>query len=171
MGLLDYFKAAAPSPQQQMAAFANALRPQIPTMIARPAAQQTVYTAPRVTAAPRVAAAAAPRAAAPRAAAGGGISAAQRAANTAQAKASAAQAKAEKEAKDRSRKENEATKALVDQQVQLSGAFGKQRDTKLSNISNAYTASDSNLLKGYDQALGGLLSTSKDNDRGEADST
>jgi hypothetical protein len=59
----------------------------------------------------------------------------------------------------------------VDQQVRLSGAFGKQRDTKLKNISTAYAASDSNLLKGYSQALGGLRSTAKDNDRGENDST
>jgi len=93
------------------------------------------------------------------------------AANAAQAKADAEKAKAQKEAKDRSIRENEATKALVDQQIQLSGAFGKQRDTKLGNISTAYSASDSNLLKGYDQALGGLLSTSKDNDRSEADSS
>jgi hypothetical protein len=157
---------------QQMANFANALRPAPPASIARPAAApQTVYTAPRVNWGVQAPAAAA-RVAAPRAAAGGGgISAAQATANAAQAKADAAQAKAEKEAKDRSRKENAATKALVDQQVQLSGAFGKQRDTKLSNISKAYTSSDSNLLKGYGQALGGLLSTAKDNDKTEGDSS
>jgi hypothetical protein len=91
--------------------------------------------------------------------------------SAAQAKADAAEAKAKKEAKDRSRKENAATKALVDQQVQLSGAFGKQRDTKLSNIAKAFSASDTNLLKGYDQALGGLRTTAKDNDKGEGDST
>jgi hypothetical protein len=59
----------------------------------------------------------------------------------------------------------------VDQQIQLSGSFGKQRDTKLGNISTAFTNSDANLIKGYGQALGGLLSTAKDNDRSESDST
>jgi hypothetical protein len=117
-----------------------------------------------VAAAP-LAAAAAPRAG------GGGVSAAQAAQNAAQAKADAAEAKAKKEAKDRSRKENEATKALVDQQVSLSGAFGKQRDTKLGNISRTFSTSDSNLLKGYGQALGGLRSSAKDNDKSEGDSS
>ena len=172
MGLLDYFKDyMKPTPTQQMANFANALRPAAPASIARPAAApKTVYTAPRVAWAPQVAAA---PGAAPRAAAGGGGGGNAQAAayNAAQAKASAAEAKAKKEAKDRSRKENEATKALVDQQVSLSGAFGKQRDTKLGNISKSYTASDSNLLKGYGQALGGLRSTAKDNDKTEGDSS
>jgi hypothetical protein len=95
---------------------------------------------------------------------GGGVSAAQ-------AKADAKEAKAKKEAKDRSRRENEATKALVDQQVKLAGSFGKQRDTKLKNVSSTYSAGDSNLLKGYGQALGGLRSTAKDNDKSEGDST
>jgi molybdopterin-guanine dinucleotide biosynthesis protein len=156
--------------------------PAPPPMIARnPTPARTVYTAPKISYAPTVAAA--PRAAAAPAAAswgapapsytaassGGGSSTS--AYNAAQAKADAEKAKAEKEAKDRTRRENAATRALVDQQVRLSGSFGKQRDTKLSNISKSYAASDSNLLKGYSQALGGLRSTAKDNDRGEADST
>jgi hypothetical protein len=77
----------------------------------------------------------------------------------------------EREAKDRSRRENEATRALVDQQVRLSASFGQQRDTKLGNISSTFANSDANLLKGYGQALGGLLSTAKDNDKSEADSS
>jgi hypothetical protein len=123
--------------------------------------------------APSAPAIAAPAAAAPRVqtwatpAAPAGPSPAQ----IAQQKADAEKAKAQKEAKDRTIRENEATKALVDQQVQLSGAFGKQRDTKLGNISTAFTNSDANLIKGYGQALGGLLSTAKDNDRSESDST
>jgi hypothetical protein len=159
-----------------MGIFDDYLNPKQPWRIpmraeAKPAAKK-VYTAPRVSYAPRVAAA--PQAAAPAGSGmpalggdysgGGGVSAAQ-------AKADAEKAKAEKEAKDRSIRENAATKALVDQQVKLSGAFGKQRDTKLGNISRAYSASDSNLLKGYSQALGGLRSTAKDNDKSESDST
>jgi hypothetical protein len=102
---------------------------------------------------------------------GGGVSPQVAAANAAQAKADAAEAKAKKEAKDRSRKENAATKALVDQQVGLSAAFGKQRDKKLENISKTFTTSDANLLKGYGQALGGLRESAKDNDKSESDSS
>jgi hypothetical protein len=170
---------STPSPQQQMANFANALRPAPPPMIARPApAPQKVYTAPTVSWAPAAPARSAPIAA-PRAVANSNWvnpqvaaqnAAAQQAA-AAQAKADAEKAKAQKEAKDRTIRENDATRALVDQQIQLSGAFGKQRDTKLSNISNAYSNTDSNLLKGYEKALGGLLSTAKDNDKSEGDST
>jgi hypothetical protein len=131
-----------------------------------------VTYAPSAPAAPRAAAPAATGWAAPAPAyratsaggGGGGVSAAE-------AKADAKEAKAKKEAKDRSRRENEATRALVDQQVKLSGSFGKQRDTKLKNVSTTYASGDSNLLKGYSQALGGLRSTAKDNDRSEADST
>jgi DNA-binding protein H-NS len=153
-------------------------------MIARrPAAPRKVYTAPRVTYAPSAPAATWAPAAAPapavnwapapaaRAASGGGGSGGQSEYAKAEAKADAAKKKAEKEAKDRSRRENEATRALVDQQVKLSGSFGKQRDTKLKNVSSTYSSGDSNLLKGYGQALGGLRSTAKDNDRTEADST
>ena len=171
MGLLDYLKAngwnSSPTPTQQMVNFANALRPTPPPMIARPAEKSiAVPTAPNVPWGPSVApkAAAAPRTASR-------VDPAVAAANAAQAKADAEKAKAQKAAKDRAIKENEATKALVDQQVQLSGAFGKQRDTKLGNIDSAFTASDANLLKGYGNALGGLLSTSKDNDKSEADSS
>jgi hypothetical protein len=150
-----------------------------PRKIARnPPPPRKVYTAPTVpwrastpaaTWAPAPAAAAwAPAAAASAPAGGGG---GQSAYNAAQAKADAAEAKAKKEAKDRSRRENEATRALVDQQIKLSGSFGRQRDTKLKNVSSTYASGDSNLLKGYSQALGGLRSTAKDNDRSEADST
>jgi len=142
--------------------------------LAAPApAPQKIYTAPTVSYAPSTAPIAAPRAAATPAAWSGPSPAQQQAnaAAAAQAKVDAEKAKAQKEAKDRSRKENEATKALVDQQVQLSGAFGKQRDTKLGNIEQAFKASDSNLLKGYNQALEGLRTTSKDNDKSEGDSS
>jgi DNA-binding protein H-NS len=162
MGLLDYFKDyMKPTPTQQMTNFANALRPAPPPMLARPApAPKTVYTAPRVAWAPQVRAA-------PAAPVYQGPTPQQQAAS-AQA---AAQKKAESEAKARSRRENQATKALVNQQVKLSGAFGKQRDTKLRNISTAFTTSDSNLRKGYGQALGGLRSSAKDNDKSEGDSS
>ena len=54
-----------PSPQQQLANFANILQPQPPPMLRRPApAPQKVYTAPKVPWAPATPAAAAPAAAA-----------------------------------------------------------------------------------------------------------
>jgi hypothetical protein len=168
MGLLDYLK---PAPQKS---FMDYLRPAPPPMIARPAeTSQKVYTAPTVTYAPS-APVAAPAAASWAGVGGGGGWAAPAGpspAQIAQQKADAEKAKAQKEAKDRTIRENEATKALVDQQVQLSGAFGKQRDTKLGNISQTFSNSDSNLLKGYSQALGGLRSTAKDNDKSEGDSS
>jgi hypothetical protein len=171
MGLLDYLYGANRGPGPWALNVGTAPLAHTPAPAPPP---QKVYTAPTVPWTPSAPAAPA-RAAAPPP--GGGtsqISAQQAAANAAaaaQAKADAEKAKAQKEAKDRTIRENEATKALVDQQVQLSGAFGKQRDTKLANISSAFTASDSNLLKGYSQALGGLLSTAKDNDKTEGDST
>ena len=143
----------------------------LPNSVRAPAAApKPVYTAPPVVYAPAQPAAPAPAPAAAWGGGGGGGWAAP-AAPAGPSAAEVAKAKADTEAKDRSRKENEATKALVDQQVQLSNAFGKQRDTKLGNIDSTFKTSDSNLLKGYSQALGGLLSTSKDNDRSESDST
>jgi hypothetical protein len=142
------------------------------------AAPKKVYTAPKITYAPRAYAApiaapvAAPRAYAP-AAPAGPTPAQQQAAAQAQAdaKAAAEKAKMQKEAKDRTIRENANTKALVDQQVSLSGAFGKQRDTKLGNISRSYAASDANLLKGYSAALGGLRGSEKDNQKSEGDAS
>lgn len=136
-----------------------------------PAAPKKVFTAPVVNFAPSSPVYTPPPVNTGWGGGGGGGWGAPAGPSAAQIKADAAQVKANTEAKDRSRKENEATKALVDQQVGLSAAFGKQRDIKLSNIANMLKSGDANLLKGYSAALGGLLDTSKDNDRSESDST
>ena len=83
----------------------------------------------------------------------------------------AAMAKANSEAKDRSRRQNEATRSLVDQQHALLGAFGKQRDIKLSNVANAMKNADALLLKNYNLALGGLEGSRKNNEMAEADAS
>jgi hypothetical protein len=138
----------------------------------------TVYTAPRVptqVTTPSIPAPP-PNTNNPNAGNGGGggnstYNAYQKAVASAQAKADSAQKKAEKEALDRSKRENKATAALVKQQEGLLKAFPKQRDVKLANITTSYKSSDANLRKGYGQALSGLHSNQRDNDKSEGDST
>ena len=83
----------------------------------------------------------------------------------------AAQARANATAKMSSRKQNEATSALVDQQRQLIDSFGTQRDNKLGNIARAFSDSDSRLLTNYKQALAGLDGTKANNEKAEADAS
>ena len=70
-----------------------------------------------------------------------------------------------------SRKQNEATAALVDQQRQLIDAFATQRDIKLGNIDRAFTDSDARLLENYRTALAGLEGTRANNEKAEADTS
>ena len=70
-----------------------------------------------------------------------------------------------------SRKQNEATAALVDQQRQLIDAFATQRDIKLGNIARAFTDSDARLLENYRTALAGLEGTRANNEKAEADTS
>lgn len=83
----------------------------------------------------------------------------------------AAQARANAAAKLSSKKQNEATSALVEQQRQLIDSFGTQRDIKLGNIARAFADSDSRLLTNYKQALGGLDGTKANNEKAEADAS
>lgn len=97
--------------------------------------------------------------------------AARKAAADAAAAAAAAQAKANKEGKARSKKENDATRALADAQHKLFGQFGKQRDTKLGNITKALQQSDKLLLENYGSTLKGLEGNRTDNEKSESDAS
>ena len=92
-------------------------------------------------------------------------------ASSAQSGINAAQARANATAKMSSRKQNEATAALVDQQRQLIDSFSTQRDIKLANIARAFSDSDSRMLENYRQALGGLEGTKANNEKAEADAS
>ena len=83
----------------------------------------------------------------------------------------AAQARANAAAKLSSRKQNEATSALVEQQRQLIDSFGTQRDIKLANIARAFADSDSRMMENYRQALTGLSGTKENNEKAEVDAS
>ena len=82
---------------------------------------------------------------------------------------SAAQARANSAARSASSKQNDNTKALVAQQRSLIDAFGKQRDVKLGNITQAFQTSDATLLENYRKALGGLEGNRLQNEMAEGD--
>lgn len=82
---------------------------------------------------------------------------------------SAAQARANAEARSASTRQNDNTRALVNQQKSLIGAFGQQRDTKLGNIANAFATSDATLMANYKKALEGLEGTRSQNEMAEGD--
>ena len=68
-----------------------------------------------------------------------------------------------------SSRQNDNTRALVNQQKSLIDAFGAQRDTKLGNIASAFATSDAQLLKNYGLALAGLEGTRQQNEMAEGD--
>ena len=83
----------------------------------------------------------------------------------------AAQARANRQARSASRKQNEQTAALVDAQHKLLTGFGKQRDTKLANITAALESASKLLLENYGKTLGSLQGSLKDNEMSEADAS
>jgi hypothetical protein len=89
----------------------------------------------------------------------------------AKAAADAALAKANAEGKSRSKKANDATRSLADQQFALFGSFDKARTTKLGNIAAALKDSDRILLGSYGTALKGLKGSADDNDKAATDAS
>lgn len=83
----------------------------------------------------------------------------------------AALAAANATARSASRRQNEATRALADQQFGLIGAFGKQRDIKLDNIARAMERADKFLLDNYSTTLKSLEGNREDNEMAEADAS
>ena len=74
-------------------------------------------------------------------------------------------------AKASSRKANEATAALADQQRGLIDAFAVQRDAKLQNILGAFASSDALMLQNYGTAFSGLEGNKLQNEQAEADAS
>jgi hypothetical protein len=85
--------------------------------------------------------------------------------------AARAAAAARASARSASRQQNENASRLAQQQRGLIDAFASQRDVKLGNITNAFQASDSLLLKNYQTALEGLMGTKRQNEMAEADAS
>lgn len=85
--------------------------------------------------------------------------------------AAAAQAAANAAGKASSRRENENTRSLVEQQHALLDAFGKSRDVKLGNIQKAMDAAQALLLKNYGITLGSLEGNALGNEKAEADAS
>ena len=68
-------------------------------------------------------------------------------------------------------KANQNTRNLADQQFKLLGSFGAARDTKLGNIAQALTESDTLLIDNYLQGIGSLKGLLTDNDKAESDAS
>jgi hypothetical protein len=83
----------------------------------------------------------------------------------------AARAAANAAAKAQSNKENDATRAAVQHQLDLLQGFADQYNTKVGNVNSQYTAGDKLLLESYLKALGGLEGNKTQNEMAEGDSS